>query len=194
MPERHPNLYDRDRWRRYGYALAFAGIVLMGGGLAIDGFQRTTDQPGILWVVLGTASVGLATSFWLRQRYSYVQLLDQQLEFRVLLVSQRIDLAEIRRARVGRLGSALEKLGGGRQAIRTPSRWQDIEALILRLRQPDDGRLRRLLSRRCVFEDEVVVPVADAAGLQRGIEAALARTASHEPAVRSTSRRRGRRR
>jgi hypothetical protein len=191
MGRRYPNLYDRDRWRRYGFALVVIGIVTLGIGLFLD--ARDSPQPASGWVLAGTIAIGLATSFWLRQRYSYLRLEGDRLLFRVMLVSQRIDLSDVRRARVLRLGAALER-GPGRRSVQPPRRWRETDALILRLRQPDDGRLRRLLSRRCVFEDEVVVPVGDAAELQREIEAALAPVRPAEPRARAGSRRRGRRR
>lgn len=192
MARRYPNLYDRDRWRRYGFALTVVAIIALAVGVALVAVQG--KQPAGNWLLLGALALGLATSFWLRQRFSYVRLDGQQLFLRVLLVTQRIDLAEVRRARVARLGAALERRPGGRP-VRTPRRWRDADALVLRLRHPDDGRLRRMLGRRCVFEDEVVVPLGDAALLQREIEVAMAPLrATAESAPRAQSRRRGRRR
>ncbi len=193
MGQRYPNLYDADRWRRYGWALVVFAVATLGVGGWLSASGGRPQAAASNWFLVGAASLGLASVLWLRQRFSYLQLQGDQLVCRVLLVTQRIGLKDVRRARVGRLGDALEKRGGSR-SVRPPRRWRNVEALILSLRHPDDGRLRRLLSRRCVFEDELVVPVRDAVGLQREIEAVL--TAVSAPEVRtsrSSSRRRRRR-
>ena len=187
MPERFPNLYDRDRWRRYGFPLIGLAVVGLVAGIIFE--VRHSPAPASDWLVLAAAGLGLASSLWLRQRYSYVRLEGEQLLFRVLTVSVRLDLTEVRRARVGRLAPLLER------HARPPRRLAGSEALDLHLRQGDSGRLRRLLSRRCVFDDEVVVPLGNAAQLHRQIEAALApqRRAPEPDGHPSTSRRRNRR-
>jgi hypothetical protein len=73
-------------------------------------------------------------------------------------------------------------------------RWQDTEALLLRLRQPDDGRLRRILGRRCVFDDEVVLPLADPTALLHEIESATAPRGEAASGPRQAAPRRSRRR
>ena len=187
MPERFPNLYDLDRWRRYGYPLLGLAVVGLVAGTILE--VRHSPTPANDWLVLAAAGLGLASSLWLRQRYSFVRLEGEQLLFRVLTVSVRVDLAEVRRARVGRLAPLLER------RARPPRRLAGSEALVLRLRQGDGVRLRRLLSRRCVFDDEVVVPLGNAAQLHRQIEAALApqRRAQEQDGHASASRHRARR-
>ena len=166
MLDRFPNLYDRDRWRRYGYPLLGLGLVLVIVG-AISNSQKGAGTLN-LWLVAAALGLGLSVSLWMRQRYSYLRLEGDQLFFRYLTVSVRLDLAEVRRARVAKLLPALQHRG------RAPRSLASADALVLRLRSPDSGRLRRLLSRRCVFGDELVIPLHDAVLLQRQIEAALA--------------------
>jgi hypothetical protein len=193
MGQRYPNLYDADRWRRYGWALVVFAVATLGVGIWLSAAGGSTQAGAANWFLVGAASLGLAIVLWLRQRFSYLELQGDQLVCRVLLVSQRIALDEIRRVRVGPLGEALEKRGGGR-SVRPPRRWRNADALILRLRHPDDGRLRRLLSRRCVFEDEVVVPLGEAGSLQHEIEALLTAVSFPDAGAARRSARRRRRR
>ena len=166
MLDRFPNLYDRDRWRRLGYPMLGLGLVCVIVGAIFDG-QKDTGAANV-WLVAAALGLGLSVSLWMRQRYSYLRLEGDQLFFRYLTVSARLDLTEVRRARVAKLVAALQRRG------RTPRSLSGADALVLRLRSPDTGRLRRLLSRRCVFGDELVIPLRDAVLLQRQIEAALA--------------------
>ena len=166
MLDRFPNLYDRDRWRRFGYPLLGLGIVCVIVGAIFDS-QKDTGTANVL-LVAAALGLGLSVSLWMRQRYSYLRLEGDQLFFRYLTVSVRLDVTEVRRARVAKLVAALQRRG------RAPRSLSGADALVLRLRSPDSGRLRRLLSRRCVFGDELVIPLHDAVLLQRQIEAALA--------------------
>ncbi|MGD1034517.1 MAG: hypothetical protein ABR977_08800 [Candidatus Dormibacteria bacterium] len=166
MLDRFPNLYDRDRWRRYGYPMLALGVVCVVIGAIYNG--RKDAGAVNFWLVAAALGFGLSVSLWMRQRYSYLRLEGDQLFFRYLTVSARVDLTEVRRARVAKLVAALQRRG------RAPRSLSGADALVLRLRSPDSGRLRRLLSRRCVFGDELVIPLRDAVLLQRQIEAALA--------------------
>jgi hypothetical protein len=188
MHEHFTNLYDRDRWRRYGYSLLAVGVVCLVVGAVFD--SRKDQATANVWLLFAAATLGLAISLWMRQRYSYARLDEGQLFFRYLTVTVRIDLVEVRRARLGKLAAAVH----GR--ARTPARLADVDVLILDLRHPDTTRLRRLLTRRCVFEDELVIPLVDAAILQRDLELALSPRRRVEGAGShpSRSRRRGRRR
>jgi hypothetical protein len=188
MQEHFTNLYDRDRWRRYGFSLLAVGVVCLVLGAVFD--SRKDQGEANVWLIAAAVTLGFAISLWMRQRYSFARLDGDQLFFRYLTVTVRIDLTEVRRARVGKLAAAV------RGRARTPRRLADVDALILQLRHPDTTRLRRLLTRRCVFEDEVVIPLAGAAILQRELEAALSprRHAEGEETHPSRSRRRNRRR
>jgi hypothetical protein len=165
MQERFTNLYDRDRWRRYGYSLTGVGVLCV--VLAAVFESRKDEGAGQVWLVSAALTLGLAISLWMRQRYSYTRLDGGQLVFRYLTVTVRIDIVEVRRARVAKLAPAVQ----GR--ARTPKGLAGVDALVLQLRHPDTVRLRRLLTRRCVFEGELVIPLARAAVLHRQIEAAL---------------------
>jgi hypothetical protein len=190
MQEHFTNLYDRDRWRRYGYSLLGVGVVCLVLGAVFD--SRKDQGAANVWLLFAAITLGLAISLWMRQRYSYARLDAGQLFFRYLTVTVRIDLVEVRRARVAKLASAVQ----GR--ARTPSSLAGVDALVLQLRHPDIARLRRLLTRRCVFDEELVIPLAGAAILQRQIVAAISpRRHGEEAETRpnpNRSRRRNRRR
>ena len=172
MGQRYPNLYELDRWRRYGYLLLVIGLIAVGVGGVIS--ARSSGQAGAGdWLLVGALGIGLGLTFWLRQRSAYVQVEERQLILHVLMASQRLDLAEVRRARAARLGAVLERSGGRR----APRRLQDADAIVIRLRHPDASRFARLLSRRCILGDEVVIPTRNAVGLQREIESAIAGSA-----------------
>jgi hypothetical protein len=190
MQQRFTNLYDRDRWRRYGYSLTAVGVLCVVLAAVVE--SRKDQGAGQIWLVFAALTLGLAISLWMRQRYSYARLDGGQLVFRYLTVTVRIDLVEVRRARIAKLAAAVQ----GR--ARTPKGLAGVDALVLQLRHPDTARLRRLLTRRCVFDDELVIPLAGAAVLQRQIEAAVSPHRRAEgPETRpnpSRSRRRNRRR
>ena len=101
MLDRFPNLYDRNRWRRVGYPLLGLGIACVIVGAIFDG-QKDTGAANV-WLVAAALGLGLSVSLWMRQRYSYLRLEGDQLFFRYLTVSVRLDLAEVRRARVAKL-------------------------------------------------------------------------------------------
>ena len=141
MPDHFPNLYDRHRWRRWGYPLLAAGIVALVVGAIFQG-QKNTGAANI-WLVVAAAGLGLSISLWMREHYSFVRLDETQLFFRYLTTTARLDLVDIRRVRVAKLASALQ----GR--ARPPRGMADTEALVLRLRSADTGRLlRRVLCGR----------------------------------------------
>jgi hypothetical protein len=165
MKEQFTNLYDRDRWRRYGYSLTAVGVVCVVVGAVFD--SRKEAGAANVWLLFAAMTLGLAISLWMRQRYSYARLDGGQLVFRYLTVTVRIDLVEVRRARIAKLAPAVQ----GR--ARTPKGLAGVDALVLQLRHPDTARLRRMLTRRCVFDEELVIPLSGAAVLQRQIEAAL---------------------
>jgi hypothetical protein len=165
MPERFPNLYDRDRWHHFGYPLLGLGVVAVVLGAVFDG-QKNTGAANV-WLLLAAVGLGLSMSLWMRQRYSYARLDGDHLFFRYLTVTARIDLSEVRRTRVAKLVAALQRRGRTRRSL------SDADALIIRLRRADEGRLRRVLTRRCVFGDELVLPLGNAGVLQRQIEAAM---------------------
>jgi len=165
MHQRFNNLYDRDRWRRYGYSLTIVGVLCV--VLAAIFESRKEEGVGQVWLISSALTLGLAISLWMRQRYSYARFDRGQLVFRYLTVTVRIDLVEIRRSRIVKLAAAVQ----GR--VRTPKSLAGADALVLQLRHPDTARLRRMLTRRCVFDEELVIPLAGAAVLQGQIEAAL---------------------
>jgi hypothetical protein len=183
MHRRYQNLYALHTWRRYGNWLLVLALGILVVALVSE-LQKKNSGASTPWMLAAAVCLGLATSMWLRQRFSYVELQGDRLLFRVGLYVPRsgVALADIRRARVGRLLGAMDRPERRRYRPRGPvERWQDTEVLLLRLRQPDDGRLRRMLGRRCVFDDEVVLPLGDAAGLLKEIEAAM--TPSRETPV-----------
>jgi hypothetical protein len=193
MSTRYQNLYVLDTWRRYGNWL----LVLALGGLAVTLILTVQKKSNAAtpWLISAAVCLGFSSSMWLRQHFSYVQLQGDRLVIRVYMSRCRVDLTDIRRVRVGRLLGAMDKADRRRYMPRGRARrWQDTEALLLRLRQPDDGRLRRILGRRCVFDDEVVLPLADATALLHEIEAATAPRGEAASGPRQAAPRRSRRR
>jgi hypothetical protein len=187
MPDHFPNLYERERWRRWGYPLLAIGIVGLVVGAIFEGQKNASGAN--LFLVVAACGLGFSTSLWLRERFSFIRLDEGELYLRFLTVSTRISLDDIRRVRVAKLPAALQ----GR--ARTPQRLVDADALVIRLRHPDAGKLRRMLTPRCVFGDELVIPLGNAAVLQRRMEAVLSPQAeSQGNGSRPSSARRRRRR
>jgi len=114
MHQRFNNLYDRDRWRRYGYSLTIVGVLCV--VLAAIFESRKEEGVGQVWLISSALTLGLAISLWMRQRYSYARFDRGQLVFRYLTVTVRIDLVEVRRARIAKLAPAVH----GRARCRRP--------------------------------------------------------------------------
>ncbi|HEV7679530.1 MAG TPA: hypothetical protein VGQ42_13270 [Candidatus Dormibacteraeota bacterium] len=192
MPQRHPLLYDVERWRQWRVRLlglatiCFLPAVLISSGKSSNGVLIQA------YSLLGAFLYALALMFFVRSRWSYMAVDGDDLVFRVAVSGkQRIPLGEIRRARLSKLSSVFDKPPLLRLLPRPHAKWLPREALVLRIESEavDLVRLRRLLGARCVVGRDVIVPVVDGPGLLGDIEA---RIAPQHPA--GTGRRRGRRR
>jgi hypothetical protein len=196
MPQRHPLLYDVERWRQWRFRLLGLAVVCLLPAL-LAGLQPARSNPAVTQVY-GLAAAflfALALMFWLRARSSYIQIDGDELVIRVAVSGkQRIPLAELRRARLAKLRSFFDKPEMKRVRPRPYPKWADREALVLRIEGDavDLVRLRRLLGPRCVLGRDVVVPVVDGPGLLREIEALIAPPRA-APGGGGTSRRRKRR-
>jgi hypothetical protein len=188
---RHPILYDVDRWRRDRTWLLLPATVFAMTAL-FTSLLRPSSGSAFGYAVVSAALFAVATSLWTRQRFSYLARDGDSLVVRGMAATRRLDGADIERARVVRLSAVFGRPERRRLLPRPTERWLASEAISIRLREHVDLRaLRRIAGVRCVIDDLLVVPVADADGL-------LAELLEHvcpQPAVTSgTPRRRGRRR
>jgi hypothetical protein len=189
---RHAILYDVDRWRRFRLPLLLFATACLLATLLQPLLQHGKSAGGTAPLsFLGAAFYGFAFNFWLRQRYSTLAVEGGDLVIRRTGMSQRIPLAEVRRARVARVSATANKPERRRVLPRPVARWLDTEALTLRLDTPAEQlvKLRRLLGRQFLFENDLVVPVVDAEGLLREIEEAMPRPDPAPPAARRRRRR-----
>jgi hypothetical protein len=176
---RHAILYDIERWRRYRWPLFILATVFLFATLLAPAFTHgksggvTTATAPLSFA--GAALYGFAFNFWLRQRYSSLAVDGEDLVVRRTGMSQRIPLTDVKRARVARIAATANKPERRRILPRPAERWLETEALTLRLDVPAEQlvRLRRLLGRYYVFENDLVVPVTDPDGLLRDIEEAM---------------------
>jgi hypothetical protein len=195
LVRRHAILYDIDRWRRFrlpllllatGFLLATLLEPVLAHGKGGGGGGSTAPLS-----FAGAALYGFAFNFWLRQRFSTLAVEGDTLVVRRTGMSHRIPLTEVRRARVARISATVNKPERRRVLPRPVAKWLETEALTLRLDTPADQlvKLRRLLGKQFLFENDLVVPVADAEGLLREIEEGRPRP---EPAPGAPRRRRRR--
>jgi hypothetical protein len=190
---RHAILYDIDRWRRFRLPLLLLATGFLLATLLEPVFNHGKAGGGGTAPLsfAGAALYGFAFNFWLRQRFSTLAVEGDTLVVRRTGMSHRIPLTEVRRARVARVSATVNKPERRRVMPRPVAKWLDTEALTLRLDTPADRlvKLRRLLGKQFLFENDLVVPVADAEGLLREIEEGRPRP---EPAPGAPRRRRRR--
>ena len=190
---RHAILYDIDRWRRYRLPLFVLATAFLGATLVAPAFNHgKSGGPATAPLSFaGAALYGFAFNFWLRQRFSSLAVEGEDLVVRRTGMKQRVPLAEVRRARIARISATANRPERRRVLPRPQARWLETEALTLRLDTPADQlvRLRRLLGRQYLFENDLVVPVTDAVGLLQDIEAGMPRP---EPGPAPARRRRRR--
>ncbi|GAC1340883.1 MAG: hypothetical protein NVSMB29_10460 [Candidatus Dormibacteria bacterium] len=160
MGPRHRILYDVERWRRYRVLLLFPALAL----LVVIALDSRSGRPanGSVSGYGAAFLLSLLLSSWLRQRFSYLRIEGEDLVIHTLAAKARVPLSAVRRARVLRLTGAFERPERRRYMPRPARRWQDKEAVTLRIAAGVDmRRLRRLIGPKCVMDDELVVPVLD---------------------------------
>ena len=167
MPKaaRHPILYDVERWRRYRTWLLLPATVFALTGVLLS-VLRPTAGGSLGYAVVAAALYAVASSLWTRQRFTYLVRENDRLVIRTMAGSRRLGGADIDRARLIRLSAVFNRPDRRRLLPRPTDRWLATEAISLRLRDGVDLRaLRRVVGPRCVVDDLLVVPVADAGGL-----------------------------
>jgi hypothetical protein len=176
MPQRHPLLYDVERWRRWRWRLLPLAVLCILPSMII----RTGSSNGGLiqfYMLLSAFLFALAFAFWLRARFSWARVEDDALVIRVALSGkQRIPLAAMRRTKLGKLRSVFDRPEKLRSLPRPHSDWLDRDALLVRLDEDagDLVRLRRLVGPRCLIGRDLVLPVVDGASLLGDIDSRLA--------------------
>ena len=164
MPQRHPLMYDVERWRYWrprllGLVSACLLAVILGG--MFQGQNTTITQ---VYSLGGAFLAALALVFWLRARFSYMRVEDEALLIRVAVSGkQRIPLAEMRRPKLARLRSVLDRPERQRLVPRGARHLLDKQALVVRLEEDavDLVRLRRLVGPQCLIGRDLVLPVGD---------------------------------
>src|SRR5437899_9752107 len=109
MPQRHPLLYDVERWRHWRLRLLVLGAVCLMPAILV-GTKGPNSGLIQFYMLLSAFILALAFAFWLRARFSWARVEDDVLMIRVALSGkQRIPLAEMRRAKLTRLGSVFDR-------------------------------------------------------------------------------------
>jgi len=191
MAERHPIVYDLDRWRRFRNLLLFPATICTLVAIFLTVLVPRRSEGASPWLIVAVSLYSLATSFWLRQRYSYLSLDGEILGAHVLGGRTRLPVSGIRRIRVAKLIGQLDRGDRRRFLPRPRRRWEDADALVIQVSEHEDMRpLRRVLGRRCVFDDEIIVPVGAAPRLRDAVTALM----HHADPDRAAAPRRARRR
>ncbi len=176
MPQRHPLLYDVERWRHWRLRLLLLAAVCLLPAVLI-GTKGSNGGLIQFYMLLSAFLFALAFAFWMRARFSWARVEDDALVLRVALSGkQRIPLAEMRSARMTKLRSVFDRPEKQRVLPRPRERWLDRDTLRLRLDEDavDLVKLRRLLGPRCVIGRELVLPVLDGPRLLGDIESRIA--------------------
>jgi hypothetical protein len=190
---RHAILYDIDRWRRYRLPLFLIATAFLLATLLAPALNH--GKAGGAWSAplsfAGAALYGFLLNFWLRQRFSSLAVEGENLAVRRTGMNMRIPLTDVKRARVARISATANKPERRRILPRPAAKWLETEALTLRLdiAAEDLVKLRRLLGRYYVFENDLVVPVTDPEGLLREIEEGMPRPEPGPPQPRRRRRR-----
>ncbi len=189
---RHPILYDVERWRKYRTWLLLPATVFALTGVFLS-ILRPTAGGAFGYALTAAALYAVASSLWTRQRFTYLVCEGDELVIRTMASTRRLGGSDIDRARLIRLSAVFHRPERRRLLPRPTERWLATEAISLRLRDGVDLRgLRRLVGPRCVVDDLLVVPVADAGGLFADL---VAHVCPPKPVTAGTvQRRRGRRR
>jgi len=184
MPQRHPLLYDVERWRRWRWRLLPLAVLCILPAMVIG--TRSSNAGLIQFYMLVAAFLfAVALVFWLRARFSWARVEDDALVIRVALSGkQRIPLANMRRAKLGKLRSVFDRPEKQRALPRPLAVWLDREALLVRLDEEagDLVRLRRLVGPRCLIGRDLVLPVVDGPSLLGDIDSRLAPMRTPDPA------------
>lgn len=176
MPQRHPLLYDVERWRQWRFRLlGLAVVCFLPAILAGVNPSKASASAGITQVysLLAAFLMALALMFYLRARSSWMAVDGDDLVVKIAISGrQRIPLNEVKRARLAKLRTVFDKPEMKRLRPRPYPKWQDREALVLRIESEavDLVKLRRMLGARCVLGRDVMVPVVDGTGLLREID------------------------
>ena len=169
MPQRHPLLYDVERWRQWRFRLLGLAVLCLVPA-ALSGVQKVDPTILQLYSLFAAFLCSLALMFYLRKRGSYVQVEGEELVVKIAVSGrQRIPLSELRRPRMVKLRAVFDRPELSRIRPRPWHKWEDREALSLRIDSDavDLVKLRRLLGPKCVLGREVVVPVVDGQRLLR---------------------------
>jgi hypothetical protein len=194
MPQRHPLLYDVERWRQWRFRLlGLAVVCFLPAILAGVNPSKASANANItqIYSLVAAFLMALALMFYLRARSSWMAVDGEDLVVKIAVSGrQRIPLAEIQRARMAKLRSVFDKDEMKRLRPRPYPKWQDREALVLRIDSEavDLVKLRRLLGARCVLGRDVMVPVVDGPGLLRDIDRVIAPARQPAPAGEGGSR------
>ena len=179
MPvRRHAILYDIERWRRMRLPLLVLATACLAATVVEPMFQHgKSSQSTTLISFAGAALYGLAFNFWLRQRFSSLAVEGEHLVVRRTGSTMRIALHEVKRAKVARISATANKPERRKVLPRPAERWLEEEAVTVRLETAADQliKLRRLLGRQYLFENDLVVPVIDPHGLLAEIQDAMPR-------------------
>jgi hypothetical protein len=178
MPQRHPLLYDVERWRQWRFRLVGLAVLCLVPAV-LSGVRPSQSNAAItqLYGLIAAFLLALALMFYLRKRSSYIAVEGDELVVRIAVSGRmRIPLAEVQRARMAKLRSVFDKPEMKRLRPRPYPKWQDREAMVLRIESEavDLVKLRRMLGARCVIGRDVMVPVVDGPALVREIDAVIA--------------------
>ena len=164
-PAHHRILYDVERWRRYRTWLLLPATVFALTSV-FTALLKPSSGGAFGYSVVAVALAAIATSLWTRQRFTFLARDGDVLVVRTMAASRRLGRADIERAKVVRLASVYNRPEMRRLLPRPAERWMATEAVSIRLRHGVDLRaLRRVVGARCVVDDTLVVPIADADGL-----------------------------
>jgi hypothetical protein len=176
MPQRHPLLYDVERWRRWRWRLLSLATLCLLPGVIIG--TRGQDAGLIeFYLLLSAFLFALALVFWMRARFSWARVEDEALVIRVALSGkQSLPISSMRRPKLSKLRSYFDRPEKQRALPQPRAKWLDREALVVRLDEDagDLVRLRRLVGARCVQGRDLVLPVVGGPALLGDIDSILA--------------------
>lgn len=193
MPKaaRHPILYDVERWRRYRVWLLLPSAAFTVTAVLL-GTLQPASRGAFGYSLVAACLAAIATSLWIRQRFTYLCRKEDQLVIRTMATTRRLSAVDIDRPRLIRLSAVYGRPDRRRKLPRPVDRWLAADAISIKLRDSVDVRaLRRIVGPRCIVDGSLVVPLADAPGLLAEVTTFVC---PPKQAIAASGRRRGRRR
>lgn len=184
---RYPVIASYELWRRMRYMLLYCTVVvLVGEGIAV--FGRSGLQPSYLVVAVLFVIIGVV--LYIRTRLHYVELGSEGLLLRTPMKLRQLPYADVRQSRSQQMQAYFEAPNRRELFSGSLRRYGGQPICVVRVNTDHELLLQlgRLLGRRTVLDQDLILVVRGADGLDRALHTRIRRRPP-APAARPTRRR-----